>query len=51
MSRGRNKIDSDPPRSCDLDVAFSQAPEHVEGEGVYCMREEEVVLDSKRMIA
>jgi hypothetical protein len=33
MSRGRNKTDSDPPRSCDPDVDFSQAPDHVEGEG------------------
>jgi hypothetical protein len=32
------------PRSCDRDVGFSQAPEHVEGG--YCMRKEEVVLDS-----
>jgi hypothetical protein len=46
MSRGRNKEDLEPPRSCDPDVGFSQAPEHVEGGGVYSMKKEEVVLDS-----
>jgi hypothetical protein len=36
-----------PPRSCDPDVSFSQAPEHVEGGGGgYGVRKEEVVLDS-----
>jgi hypothetical protein len=45
ISRGRSKEDFRTPRSCDLDVGFSQAPEHVEGGG-YGMRKEEVVLDS-----
>jgi hypothetical protein len=44
ISRGRNEEDSEPPRSCDPDVGFSQAPEHVEGGLKY--EEEEVVLES-----
>jgi hypothetical protein len=38
-------------RFCDPCIGFSQAPEHVEGEGFCDMREEKVVLDSKRMTA
>jgi hypothetical protein len=44
MSRGRDEEEFGHPGSCDLDVGFSQAPEHVEGG--YGMRKEEVVLDS-----
>jgi hypothetical protein len=47
MSRGKDGEGLGPPRSCDPDVGFSQAPEHVEGGGGYGVREEEeeVVLD------
>jgi hypothetical protein len=31
MPRGRDGEELGPPRSCDPDVRFSQAPEHVEG--------------------
>jgi hypothetical protein len=46
MSRGNDGEGLGPPRSCDLDVGFNQAPEHVEGGGGYGVRKEEVVLDS-----
>jgi hypothetical protein len=44
MSRGKDREELGPPRSCDPDVGFSQAPEHVNGGG-YGVRKE-VVLDS-----
>jgi hypothetical protein len=34
------------PRFCNPCVGFSLAPEHVEGGGVYDMREEKVVLNT-----
>jgi hypothetical protein len=47
MSRGKDGEELGPPRSCNPEVGFSQAPEHVEGGGaVYDVRKEEVVLDS-----
>jgi hypothetical protein len=44
MSRGKDGEKLGPPRLCDPDVGFSQAPEHVEGR--YGVRREDVVLDS-----
>jgi hypothetical protein len=46
MSRGKDGEELGPPRSCNPEVGFSQAPEHVEGGAVYDVRKEEVVLDS-----
>jgi hypothetical protein len=34
MLRGRNRKDLGPSGFCNLRIGFSQAPEHVEGEGL-----------------
>jgi hypothetical protein len=44
MSRGKDGEELVPHMSCDSDVGFSQAPEHVDGG--YGVRKEDVVLDS-----
>jgi hypothetical protein len=36
MSRGKDGEELGPPRSCDPDVGFRQAPEHVEGGVLWC---------------
>jgi hypothetical protein len=46
MSRGRNKVDSDPQGRATQMLALAKPPSMLRGRGVYSMRKEEVVLDS-----